>query len=110
VGNWEEHNNRTAAPWKGKTICRGMEFSTTPFAIPRRETVDQSGLFGEQTYRWLPGKSGVTLRYLILLFKVAKDFGGVKQVALQSGQACVYEAGTHERQLSVAVKDFLRAE
>jgi len=110
VGNWEEHNNRTAAPWKGKTICRGMEFSTTPFAIPRRETVDQGRLFGEQTYRWLPGKSGVTLRYLILLFKVPIDFGGVKQVTLQSGRACVYEAGTHERQLSVAVKDFLRAE
>jgi hypothetical protein len=40
VGNWEENNNRTTLPWKGKTLCRGMEFSTTPFAIPRRETID----------------------------------------------------------------------
>jgi hypothetical protein len=34
VGNWEERNNRTAPPWKARTFCRGIEFSTTPDAIP----------------------------------------------------------------------------
>src|SRR5258708_25690888 len=29
VGNWEERHNRTEPPWKGRTFCRGIEFSTT---------------------------------------------------------------------------------
>jgi hypothetical protein len=63
VGNWEEHNNRTIAPWRAKTFCRGLEFSTTPFAIPWRETIDQGPLFGEKTYRWLGAKCSLTVRY-----------------------------------------------
>jgi len=107
VGNWEERNNRTGAPWKGKTFCRGMEFSTTPFAIPRRDTIDQGRLFGEQTYRWLPARSSLTVRFLIMLFKVPEDFAGVGQVAVERGRASVTEAGPRERRLSAAVRNFL---
>ena len=49
VGNWEERNNRIEPPWKSRAFCRGIEFSTTPFAIPRRDTIDQGLLFGERT-------------------------------------------------------------
>jgi hypothetical protein len=108
VGNWEERNNRTVVPWKGRTFCRGMEFSTTPFAIPRRDTLDQGRLFGEQTYRWLPAKSGLAIRYLILLFMIPGDFTGVNHVAIERGQACITEAGASKRQLRVAVGDFLQ--
>ena len=107
VGNWEEHNNRTAAPWNGKTLCRGMEFSTTPFAIPRRDTVDQGRLFGEQTYRWLPAKSSLAVRFLILLFEVPEGFAGVQQFAIERGLARVVETGARGRQLSVPVGNFL---
>lgn len=110
VGNWEERNNRTVAPWKGKTFCRGMEFSTTPFAIPRRDTVDQGRLFGEQTYRWLPAKSDLVIRYLILLLTVPEDFGGVKEVVIEQGQTCVTESGAQRRQLRVPVGHFLQPE
>ena len=79
VGNWEERYNRTQAPWLGKTFCRGLEFSTTPFAIPRRETIEQGPLFGESTYRWLPAKSKAQVRFLILLFEVPETFRGVAQ-------------------------------
>lgn len=106
VGNWEERNNRTAAPWNGKTFCRGMEFSTTPFAIPRRETVDQGPLFGERTYRWLPAKSSLRVRFLILLFEIPKDFTGVQQFAIERGMARVTETGPNNRRLSVGVEDF----
>ena len=106
VGNWEEHNNRISAPWKGKTLCRGLEFSTTPFAIPRRETIDQGPLFGEKTYRWLPARSSLTTRYLIMLFKTPENFAGVRSVEVDRGQAVVRESAGAERQLSMPVRGF----
>lgn len=107
VGNWEERNNRTSVPWNGKTFCRGMEFSTTPFAIPRRETIDQGPLFGQRTYRWLSAKSEMALRYLILLFQVPSDFAGVTQVAIERNRAVVREAGARKRELAMPIKSFL---
>jgi hypothetical protein len=107
VGNWEERNNRMVAPWKGKVFCRGMEFSTTPFAIPRRDTVDQGRLFGELTYRWLPAKSSLAVRFLILMFEIPEDFAGVRQFAIERGLGRVVETGARGRQLSVAVGNFL---
>lgn len=101
VGNWEERNNRTVAPWRGKTFCRGMEFSTTPFAITRRETIDQGPLFGEKTYRWLPARSSLTVRYLIMLFKTPENFTGVSRVSIERGRVLVTEAVPGNRQLSV---------
>jgi hypothetical protein len=110
VGNWEERNHRLSAPWKGKTFCRGLEFSTTPFAIPRRETIDQGPLFGERTYRWLPAQCVASIRFLILLFTIPQDFGGVKRVSIEGRRALVREAGTRQRQLQLPVGNFLGAE
>lgn len=107
VGNWEENKHQTKAPWKGRTFCRGIEFSTTPFSIPRRETVDQGLLFGEKTYRWLPAKSQMSVRFLILLFEVPEAFSGVKQFSIKGGVARVVESGPRARQLTRAVRDFL---
>jgi len=109
VGNWEERNNRQSAPWNGKTFCRGMEFSTTPFAIPKRETVGQGPLFGEQTYRWLPGKARLEIRFLIFLFPVPATFGGVDQLTIKDGRAHVREAGPDQQLFRVVVKEFLRS-
>jgi hypothetical protein len=103
VGNWEERNNRTVAPWGGKTFCRGMEFSTTPFAISRRETIDQGPLFGEKTYRWLPARCSLTVRYLIMLFMTPEHFAGVSRVSIERGRALVTEAAPGNRQLSIAL-------
>ena len=74
VGNWEESYSRAHAPWKGREFCRGFEFSTTPFPIPRRETVAQGELFDEATYIWLPAKSIATRRYMIVLQDVPETF------------------------------------
>ena len=107
VGNWEERNNRPEPPWKARTFCRGIEFSTTPFAIPRRETIDQGPLFGERTYRWLAAKSRVRIRFIILLFQVPQGFSGVRRVAISRGVARVRESRGGGRELKVAVRDFL---
>jgi hypothetical protein len=107
VGNWEERHNRTLAPWSGTTFCRGLEFSTTPFAIPRRETIDQGPLFGEPTYRWLPAKSKAQIRFFILLFEVPEAFRGVASVSVGNRGIKVVESGVRARTLSVAADKFL---
>jgi len=91
VGNWEESYNRTHAPWKGREFCRGFEFSSTPFPIPRRETIAKGPLFGESTYRWLPARSSTTSKYVIALVEVPQDFAGVGSVIANSGSLAVHE-------------------
>jgi hypothetical protein len=107
VGNWEESKNRPGPPWNRKTFCRGIEFSTTPFAIPRRETIDQGRLFDEVTYRWLPAKTKVSLRFLILLFAVPEDFSGVSRVTIDGEVASVHEAADRSCELKARVGNFL---
>jgi hypothetical protein len=107
VGNWEERRNRNAPPWRGRTFCRGLEFSTTPFSVPFRETIDQGRLFNERTYRWLPAKSEVKVRFLILLFETPDAFRGVTSVTCCKGRIDVLESGPAGRKLSVAAGRFL---
>ena len=107
VGNWEERNNRVQPPWKARTFCRGIEFSTTPFPISRRDTIDRGPIFGEKTYRWLPAKSIMTIRFAILLFRVPRGFSGVKQVAISRGRAHVVEEGLRGREMKVQIGRFL---
>jgi len=107
VGNWEERNNRTEPPWKARTFCRGLEFSTTPDAIPRRESIDQGTLFGERTYRWLPAKSRLAVRFLIMLFRTPDAFSGVKEVSISGGVARIVESAPGERELTAPVGNFL---
>lgn len=107
VGNWEERYNRPGPPWNGKAFCRGIEFSTTPFAIPRRDTIDQGQLFAERTYRWLPARSNLAVRFLILLFAIPRDFSGVAEVSVDENQAVVREFAPRSREFRVPVTHFL---
>jgi hypothetical protein len=94
VGNWEESYSRVHAPWKGRELCRGFEFSTTPFPIPRRDTVANGRLFGESTYIWLPAKSQKKTRYMILMLQVSENFEGVAAVEINSNSILVHERST----------------
>jgi hypothetical protein len=102
VGNWQEAGYRENAPWGGKTFCRGIEFSSTPFAIPKRETVTKGPLFGEQTYRWLPAKSEATIRFFAMLEEIPADFRGVERIGLEGDAVHIHERGT-SRKLSERV-------
>lgn len=106
VGNWEESYSRVHAPWKGREFCRGFEFSTTPFPIPRRATVTNGRLFGESTYKWLPARSMEKTRYMILLLEVSEGFKGVAAVELERGSVLVREK-QRPRVLRVPAKSFL---
>ena len=63
LGIWEENYGRTAPPWNGKSLTRGMEFGVSPFPESRRAMIDRKGLFGVPGYRWIPAKGNVTVRY-----------------------------------------------
>jgi hypothetical protein len=106
VGNWEESYNRVHAPWNGREFCRGFEFSTTPFPIPRREIVTNGPLFGEPTYKWLPAQSHATSKYMIVLFEIPADFSGVASVEISRDSLAVHDKADG-RSLQIRAKPFL---
>lgn len=67
LGIWEENRCRTAPPWNGQTITRGMEFGVSPFPETRRAMIDRGGLFGVPGYRWIPALSKVQVEYIAVL-------------------------------------------
>lgn len=67
LGIWEENASRERAPWRGRTLTRGMEFGVSPFPETRRQAIDRGSLFGEKTYRWIPARSSVSVEYRLFL-------------------------------------------
>ena len=106
VGNWEESYNRVHAPWNGREFCRGFEFSSTPFPIPRRELVTNGPLFGESTYRWLPARGTAQSKYLIALFEIPQDYAGVASAEILDASLVVHEQSAG-RIFRTSVKSFL---
>ena len=66
LGMWEENHSRTAAPWNGRTLARGMEFGVSPMPESRRAMIARGQLFGVPTCRWIPALSRVTVEYWIV--------------------------------------------
>jgi hypothetical protein len=71
MGIWEENHSRTAVPWSGQTLTRGMEFGVSPFPESRRRMIDRGRMFGVPTYRWVPALSRVEVEYWILAPRVS---------------------------------------
>ncbi len=63
LGIWEENGSRTAPPWNGVTLTRGMEFGVSPFPESRRAMIERGSLFGVPGYRWIPARTRVTVKY-----------------------------------------------
>lgn len=63
LGIWEENYSRTAPPWNGVTLTRGMEFGASPFPESRRAMIERGGLFGVPGYRWIPARTSVRAEY-----------------------------------------------
>ncbi|MDA0576843.1 MAG: DUF4432 family protein [Verrucomicrobia bacterium] len=80
VGNWEENRARMPAPWNGRTLARGLEFSNTPFPVGLRAAVDRGTFQGEKTFRWLPARCKVETAYTILLLPVPHDVSRVQDI------------------------------
>ena len=50
---WEENGCRTEKPWDGRTLTRGLEFSSYAFPLSRRQNVEMGPLLGTPTFEWL---------------------------------------------------------
>jgi hypothetical protein len=85
VGNWEEYQARTSAPWNGKSITRGMEFSNTPFPEGLRKAVDRGVFQGEKTFRWLPALSTVETTFSLCAVPVDSTCKGVRDARTTGG-------------------------
>jgi hypothetical protein len=107
VGNWEERFYLKTAPWGGKTFCRGIEFSSTPLAAPKRQTVSQGPMFNESTYRWLPALSETAVRYMTLLVDIPANFQGVEDLTIEADRIAIREAGNRKTYSLPAEGSFL---
>jgi hypothetical protein len=67
MGIWEENYSRTATPWNGTALTRGMEFGVSPYPETRRAMVDRGRLFDTPTFRWLPAEGTLETTYWILV-------------------------------------------
>jgi hypothetical protein len=63
MGIWEENCARTATPWNGKSVTRGMEFGVSPYPESRRQMIERGSLFGVPVYRWIPARRSVRVTY-----------------------------------------------
>ena len=77
--NWMNYSGNQRA-------ARGVEFSTQPFDISHRETVDAHEMSGAPTYKWLPAKSTMRTRFLFFYCSVPSGFTGVSDVLVENGQ------------------------
>jgi hypothetical protein len=67
---------------QGQTLARGLEFSTQPYDVPRRESISLGTMFGAPTYRWLPAKSKITSRFLLFFARAPNGMKKVDDVRL----------------------------
>jgi hypothetical protein len=88
VQSWESY------PTTGK-LARGLEFSTQPYDVPRREAVDQHEMFGTPTYQWLPAKSTVEKSFALFYAPVPEGMTKVTDVRLENGQLLIEDGLGH---------------
>jgi len=84
-----------------KKFARGLEFSTQPYDVSRREAVTTSTMFDTPTYRWLPAKSKIESRFLMFFARVPEGFGKVDDVRVENGQI-VIEDRAAKKQVTLA--------
>lgn len=75
-------------PSTGK-FARGMEFSTQPYDLPRRETAANGPMFDTPTFRWLPAKSKIQTRFLFFYTSVPAGFAKVDEVRFEKGRIII---------------------
>src|SRR5579863_2398021 len=77
-------------PATGK-LARGMEFSTQPYDIPRRDAVTMGSMFETPAYKWLPAKSKLTTHFLLFYARVPDGFNKVDEVRFGNRELIVID-------------------
>jgi hypothetical protein len=74
-----------------------MEFSTQPFDISHRETVELNPLFGTPTFRWLPAKGKIRSRFLVFYTPAPEGMTRVDEITLSQGQLIIVDRTADKR-------------
>jgi hypothetical protein len=82
--NWENYP-------PDKMLARGLEFSTQPFDVPRREVVELNSMFGVPVYRWLPARTTIESRFLMFYTQTPEGMRKVDDVRLEHGRIIIEE-------------------
>ena len=93
--NWEYYP-------PSKKLARGLEFSTQPFDVPRREVVQLNSLFSTPVYRWLPARTKIESRFLMFYAHTPEGFSKVDDVRLENGKIIIEDHKTHKQVTLVA--------
>jgi hypothetical protein len=96
IAIWEENMGIAAAPWKQRTRARGLEFSSTPLPLLRREAFLAGRLFDEPTMTCVPALGKKAVQYVAILTKVPNDFGIVRDIEFGKNQVLIYGGTTKD--------------
>ncbi len=70
-------------------LVRGMEFSTMPYDVSRREVITKGPMFDTPTYRWLPAKSKIESHFIMFYTAVPEGLQRIDDVKLENGQITI---------------------
>ena len=93
VAIWEENKARVTAPWNGRAQTRGLEFSSTPSPVMRRDAFAVSPLFDTPTFSIVPAKGKKTVSYVSFLAQVPEDFGWVRDIQTTRNEILIQGTG-----------------
>ena len=93
IQNWGNYSSTAQ-------VVHGLEFSTQPYDVSRREAISTGSLFGTPTYRWLPAKSKIESRFLVFFAPVPDGMKQVDDVRL-AGDQIIIEDRTARKQLAL---------
>jgi hypothetical protein len=88
--NWEYYP-------PNKKMARGLEFSTQPFDVPRREVVQLNSLFGSPVFRWLPARTKIESRFLMFYAHTPEGFSKVDDARLENDKIIIEDHKAHKQ-------------
>ena len=78
-------------------MARGIEFSTQPFDVPRREVIALNSMFDAPVYRWLPAKGRLDARFLIFYARTPEGMKKIDDVRIENGHIVVEDRKANKR-------------
>jgi hypothetical protein len=97
VAVWEENQGIAAAPWKQRTQARGLEFSTTPLPVYRRESFLSGNVLGEPRNTFIPALGTRTVRYVALVARVPQEFTRLREIAIEENGSVLFGDESSQR-------------
>ncbi len=78
-------------------MARGVEFSTQPYDVPRRQAIQLGTMFDAPTYRWLPAKGKIESKFLIFFAKAPAGMTRVDDVLFEKGKLVILDKASGKR-------------